>query len=312
VKSGLISIIVPVYNVEKYLKECLDSILAQKYKNFEVILIDDGSEDNSGLICDEYSQKDNRISVIHQVNQGVASARNVGLDRAYGEYICFVDSDDKISACYLEDFVSAMESSNADIAICNFDSARVICNDEENDYYEFSGKELRQFLFDDLSHKYVEVVVLWNKIYKAESLKKYRFENGKIHEDEFMINNLLYDINKAVYIPSKNYFYTDNAKGITGSENYNNPDHIHAVDALLDRADKAVTHDEKELAVTSLKIALLKLVSFYKSGDKNLRLSAKAKYRDVYFRYSQLFDMKKRLKYSLFIYCPKMFINFFY
>ncbi|WP_051207852.1 glycosyltransferase family 2 protein [Butyrivibrio sp. AE3006] len=309
-KSGLISIIVPVYNVEKYLKECLDSILAQKYENFEVILIDDGSKDNSGCICDEYAQKDNRIKVIHQENKGLAGARNTGLDAASGEYICFVDSDDKISNSYLEDFVKAMDSSNADLAICNFESARLV-DDERNDDCVFSAAELRHFLYDDLSRKYVEIVVSWNKIYKAELIQKYRFETGKIHEDEFMINNLLYDINKAAYISTKNYYYRVNDDGITGSGNYNNPGHLDAVDALVERVDKAAVHDDREFAVACLKIALYKLVSFYKSGDENLRSLAKAKYRDIYFRYSWLFDLKKRGKYLLFVNFPKVFCKLF-
>ena len=115
----LISVIIPIYNVEKYLRECLDSVLAQTYKNLEIILIDDGSPDNCGKICDEYAAKDNRIKVIHQINQGVSAARNAGLDAARGEYIGFVDSDDYIKPDMYEYLYALISKDNADMAMCN-------------------------------------------------------------------------------------------------------------------------------------------------------------------------------------------------
>lgn len=103
--NPLISVIVPVYNVERYLNQCIDSILAQTYKDFELILVDDGSKDKSGEICDEYVKKDSRIRVFHKKNGGVSSARNYGIDNAQGTYICFVDSDDWVDETYLEDML---------------------------------------------------------------------------------------------------------------------------------------------------------------------------------------------------------------
>lgn len=103
--NPLISVIVPVYNVERYLNQCIDSILAQTYKNFELILVDDGSKDKSGQICDEYAQQDNRVRVFHKENGGVSSARNLGIDNAQGTHICFVDSDDWVEMTYLEDMI---------------------------------------------------------------------------------------------------------------------------------------------------------------------------------------------------------------
>lgn len=100
-KDDLISVIVPVYNVEKYLRKCIDSILCQTYKNFEIILIDDGSSDNSGKICDEYLNRDERISVFHKKNQGLSEARNTGIKKAKGKYLTFVDSDDFINEEYI-------------------------------------------------------------------------------------------------------------------------------------------------------------------------------------------------------------------
>lgn len=116
----LISIIVPVYKVEKYLCECIDSILAQTYENFELILVDDGSPDNSGKICDEYAEKDKRIKVIHKENGGLPSARNAGLDVASGDYVSFIDSDDIIEVDYLEKLYTSNSTEKSDISFCKF------------------------------------------------------------------------------------------------------------------------------------------------------------------------------------------------
>ena len=116
----LISIIVPVYNVEKYVAECIESIIKQTYQNLEILLIDDGSTDNSGKICDKYAEKDKRIKIIHKENGGVSSARNLGLDLAQGEYIAFIDSDDFVSNKYIESLYSAIEHKDAEIVLSKY------------------------------------------------------------------------------------------------------------------------------------------------------------------------------------------------
>ncbi len=118
--NPLISLVIPVYNVEKYLNKCIQSVLAQTYDNFEVILVDDGSTDNSGKICDEYAEKDNRATVYHQKNSGVSVARNVGLENAKGELISFIDADDWIDEKYLEKLADAQVKYNADLTICEY------------------------------------------------------------------------------------------------------------------------------------------------------------------------------------------------
>ena len=116
----MISVIIPVYNVEKYLRECLDSVLRQTYQDFEVLLIDDGSCDGSGQICDEYAQKDDRVSVIHKQNGGVSAARNLGLQQAKGEFIAFIDSDDVVSEVYLEKLYQGILEGDADVCLCKY------------------------------------------------------------------------------------------------------------------------------------------------------------------------------------------------
>lgn len=117
--NPLISIIVPVYNVEEYLPKCLDSIINQTYKNLEIIVVNDGSTDNSGKICDEYGERDYRIMVIHKANRGVSSSRNIGIKNASGEYILFVDSDDEIEKDYVNVMARAVTNSDCDLVISN-------------------------------------------------------------------------------------------------------------------------------------------------------------------------------------------------
>ena len=118
--NPLISLVIPVYNVEKYLDKCMESVLAQTYDNYEVILVDDGSTDNSGKMCDEYAERDSRVTVYHQKNSGVSVARNVGIENAKGEFISFIDSDDWVDESYLEKLVNAQIKYNADLTICEY------------------------------------------------------------------------------------------------------------------------------------------------------------------------------------------------
>ena len=114
----LISVVIPVYNVEKYLEKCLDSVVEQTYRNLEIILVDDGSTDNSGAICDRYAQKDSRVVVIHQKNGGLSKARNVGIDTATGKYISFIDSDDYVGSCYIETLYKEIKPNIINLSIC--------------------------------------------------------------------------------------------------------------------------------------------------------------------------------------------------
>ena len=180
-----ISIIVPVYNVEKYLEKCIDSILNQSYQNLEIILIDDGSTDNSGSICDEYKKKDKRVQVIHQKNQGQSSARNAGLNIAKGSYIGFVDSDDYVEPDYLEQLLNNFKKYNT-VPICGF-----IYHDEVNHCkpvkYSWSGGEEKVSLGDAFKlNAELYLTALWNKLFDMQIIEKFyiRFdENLSMGED---------------------------------------------------------------------------------------------------------------------------------
>ena len=203
-----VSIIVPVYQVEKYLRQCIDSILAQTFTDFELILVDDGSRDQSGAICDEYSERDSRICVIHTENKGAAAARNAGLTRASGEYIAFVDSDDYISETMLERMCEVIRNSKCDLVICNF---LHIFSDEKDDFslplqdMEISGREV--LAHQKTQKNYGVWTVVWNKLYKRKIFENLRFPEGKYFEDEFFSDQLYLRCGSVHVVPDVLYFY---------------------------------------------------------------------------------------------------------
>lgn len=217
-----ISVIVPIYNVEKYLGKCIESIINQTYSNLEIILVDDGSPDNCGDICDYYASKDRRIKVIHKENGGLSDARNAGLDFAKGEYINFIDSDDYINKGFYEVLINLVISNNADIAQCAF--LKVYENDNTNTNPLVNEKitvlnniEALNNLFNDY---YVTTSVVWNKLYRKELFTEIRFPKGKIHEDEFTTFKVLFKSKKVVTTSKPLYYYLQRSNSIMG-ENFN-------------------------------------------------------------------------------------------
>lgn len=216
-----VSIIVPVYQVEKYIRQCVDSILAQTFTDFELILVDDGSTDKSGEICDEYAKVDGRVKVIHQTNGGLSSARNSGMDHAKGKYFMFIDSDDFIAPNMVECLYKSINEQCADIAVCNF-----MYYFEENKHkcfntnIEFEILHSEDVFFNRKNERNFGIwTVAWNKLYKKEPFERIRFRMGKYHEDEFWANDI-YQLNaKIVAIPECLYFYRQRNNSITSSKN---------------------------------------------------------------------------------------------
>ncbi len=202
----LISIIVPVYNVELYLEKCVESLLNQTYENIEIILIDDGSNDNCGKICDELQLKDKRIKVIHQKNAGVSKARNVGLEIATGKYITFVDSDDFVDKDYLQILYSNLVTFGADLSICSFTKLTKKNNHLKKNYnkYYIDSADAIKGIFDDNSiNGYI-----WCKLYKKDLINGIKFEHEiKVCEDLLFVINYLKNTNKIVYSCDELYYY---------------------------------------------------------------------------------------------------------
>ena len=213
-----ISVIVPIYKVEPYLRRCVDSILAQTFADFEVILVDDGSPDGCPAICDEYAGKDERVRVIHQENGGLSAARNAGLDWVFANsdsrWISFVDSDDWVHPRFLEYLHRAAVENNVQISICDY----IKITDYEIRELQFSKNDTIVDAMELHATQYSICVVAWNKLYRKELFKKYRYPVGKLHEDAFLSYRLLYDAGKIVYVHSELYYYFQNESGIMKSK----------------------------------------------------------------------------------------------
>ena len=235
-----ITVIVPVYNVENYLNKCLDSIITQTYKNIEIIVVNDGSTDNSGEICQEYAQKDNRIVYIEQGNAGLSAARNTGLDNMSGDCVTFVDSDDWIEQDYLETLYKKIVEYQADIAVGNYYSF----NESEgmfyfhilgDSYYEkvYDNVSIFENLYDSQEMKSFALISAWGKLYKAGLFEQLRFDIGKLGEDGYLNQKIYLLAEKIVYIHKGIYSYRirNNSLSRTWKEKW-----MHAlVDAMSER-----------------------------------------------------------------------------
>ncbi len=209
-----ISVIVPVYKVEAYLSRCIDSILAQSFTDFELILVDDGSPDYCGKICDKYASKDARIRVIHQQNGGAASARNAGIDIAKGEWLAFIDSDDWVHPDYLKMLFEAVKEFGADVSACRYKTV-------EDGTQVNNGSETALISAENAEEYWVKdrtgAVVPWGKLYKSELFEALRFPDGVIGEDEFVSYKVLFGCNKLIVMDNVLYYYFDNRDGVSKS-----------------------------------------------------------------------------------------------
>ena len=206
-RQGYITVIVPVYNVEKYLDRCMESILAQTYTKLEIILVDDGAADSSGAICDSYAQKDERVQVIHKENGGLSSARNAALDIAQGEYIGFVDSDDYISVDMFEKLYQACVQYESEIAICCHYTERgdrlLIEEPIVDESIQYTGVEALELLIRDQGIRNYA----WDKLYKASLFQSIRYPDGRNYEDIATTYLLFYRAKRICSIPRYLYYY---------------------------------------------------------------------------------------------------------
>ena len=215
-----ISIIIPVFNSEKFLSKCLDSILKQTFSDFELIIVNDGSTDDSLSICKHYLNCDNRIRLFTQKNSGQAAARNRGINESFGEWICFIDSDDVVSPYYLEYLYSAVSKRKVDMCVCGYLSGVKPSTSffEKGNYslleYEITDENMR-FLKDKFTNSYW---LVWGKMIHRNVVRNDLFITGRIYEDNEIAPKWLYTAKKIVVIDLPLYFYTDNEFGTTKSE----------------------------------------------------------------------------------------------
>jgi glycosyltransferase involved in cell wall biosynthesis len=211
--NELISVIVPVYNVEPYLDRCIGSIVNQTYKNLEIILVDDGSTDDSGKICDQWKEKDSRIKVIHKKNGGLSDARNTGMKQMTGKYVAFVDSDDWIEVSMYERMIKMIKKSHADICECGFQRKS---SEKEKTIQATEQKKIimdKKAALEAVVTQKIEPVV-WNKLYKRVKIENIMFQVGKYNEDEFWTYLAVDKIQKMIQIPDVLYNYFQRADSI--------------------------------------------------------------------------------------------------
>lgn len=213
----LVSIAVSVYNGEKYLARCLDSLIRQKYNQIEIIIVDDGSTDASGIICDEYMKKDSRIRVIHQKNGGISAARNTGLEAAQGEYLVFCDADDIVTEYYVENLYRSIKNADADMSVCGYQ------------YYKEGDIIQKGFPYNQDKIKIVDTkeclkrafyqdqmyTTIWGKLFKKNIWKNLVFPVGRLYEDIPTMYQAIFDSKKVVIIENIDYYYAINEGSIT-------------------------------------------------------------------------------------------------
>lgn len=220
-KKPLISVIIPVYKVEQYLDECLISVLNQTYTNLEIIVINDGSPDSSGAICRAYAKKDPRIYYYQQANAGLSSARNTGIDKAQGEYLTFIDSDDYVAKDYIEKLYQAAQRHQADIVVApNY----LVENQTMQPIVNHVNQELvltpKEAILAQNNNKLMDCIVFivaWNKLYRREVFQTARFKKGIWHEDEELLYKLYLTVDKVVYTPAVGYYYRIHSQSIMQS-----------------------------------------------------------------------------------------------
>lgn len=267
-----VSIIVPVYNLEKYLPKCIDSILNQTFTNFELILVNDGSTDLSGEICEKYAKEDSRIKVLHKKNGGVASARNVGLEIAKGNYIGFVDNDDFINKYMFEKLYENAVHYSADIVVCDYlevtdeQSCKPMQQDMNYKVEHYTNTEALNQLYTTNN---VTFVVPWNKLYKRHLFKGIKYKVGNSNDDETIAHKLLYYSVRVTYIRTGLYYYIQRK----GSQMDSNVFHIKKFDAVYAFKDREVFFrkiNERELHQKALLQYMERFFLYYYMAKKSL------------------------------------------
>lgn len=285
--KDLVSVIVPVYNVEKYLEKCIHSICEQTYENLEIILSDDGSTDGSGKICDQYACMDSRIRVIHKENGGLSDARNAGIEMASGQYFMFVDSDDTITRDTVEKLYSAAIEYHCEIAVCNM--VRIYEDGTIESFYHPTDRVVvleNQQRFETLNQPSV-----CNKLFLADLFKEIRFPKGKFYEDTFVYHVLAYKAKQIVLTGHNGYYYLSRKESILGKPRYTDR-YFDFIEAVYTRLMYLMEHEVSyyaEQAGLSLYVAVT-------NGEKHIVKTEQnaVKFRQIrkWYREAYVFLMK--------------------
>lgn len=267
--SGLVSIIVPVYNVEGFIEKSLYSIIRQEYKNLDIVVVDDGSTDGSGRICDEFSKKDARVRVFHKKNGGLSDARNFGIKKAKGDLIAFVDSDDFIKKNYVSEMYRNMNRSGSDMVVCGYNDINlkdeVLCGDS--------------VVIRILTEQKNMDIVTWNKLYKKKLFvdNSIYFPEGRNHEDALTTYKLASKAKKVSYISKSLYIYIKRDNSIMGSEDIE--ERLKAREASAEEAVEYFEQNKKlrQAAEISLLLSKYAFLDFAIAGKINKKYSKSAR-----------------------------------
>ena len=311
----IISIIVPIYNVGKYLPKCIESILNQTFKNFELILVNDGSTDNSGVVCDDYAKKDTRIKIIHKSNGGVSSARNAGLYVAKGEYIGFVDPDDYIDKNMYEKLYRLCIDNNSDIAICRFNreiNGKIQNKESTEEIIELNNMEAMNELFKGNLYRFS----LCNKLFSKKCFNDVLFPEERIHEDLSTTYKLFANSKKAVYINYCGYTYVRRENSIlTSTYNEKRLQAFIAWDEIIEFIDKNYYEIIEQVIATftywCVDNILYILNQVNNSKKKNNYLNIIQKYTTKYYIYikrNNILSRSYKLRIRIFNINYKLFI----
>lgn len=316
--KSLISVIIPIYNVEKYLMKCVESVIKQTYSNLEIILINDGSNDNCGKMCDDLLLKDKRISVIHKKNGGLSDARNVGLSHAKGEYVTLIDSDDYVAEDYIEYLYKLLKDNAADISICN--PLYVYENTEENYINEaieeniVKNMDSIEALNTMLYQNYYDTSA-WGKLYKIELFEGINYPIGKLFEDLGTTYKLFLKANRVVFGNAEKYYYVQRENSISNNKfNYRKMDYLYFAEEIYSYVNREIPQIKNAAASRVISVScniLLQLSDKYEYLNLKKELYTKI----VEKRKNLLWDKNVRRKNKIIIlisYFPfKIFMKMF-
>lgn len=307
--KDLISVIVPVYNAENYLYRCVESICKQTYSYFELLLVNDGSKDNSLKLCKELEEQDNRIVVFDRPNGGVSAARNTGLEHKRGQYVVFIDSDDFVSPNYLENLYLAIKQNSYDIVQCNFERTSKL--DVFPATVEYRQDDVIEITKEQALNERKYKVVVWNKIYSSQILEGFLFQEGIIHEDDASYYIFVDRADRIAVLNESLYFYYLSPNSITRNQQINK--RMDYIGIYENRIQYFKERNNQELLEGSYGrfclVLLLNLSGSYANGnnvkDRKLQLKLFRKYYLLAMK-SKAIKLKDKLLFSGFNLCPHL------
>lgn len=319
--KGLVSLILPIYNVEKYLSACIEACICQVYSNIEIILVDDGSKDDCPRICDEYAAKDTRIKVIHKANGGLSDARNEGIKHSKGQWIAFIDSDDLVSKYYVEAMLNQAVLSQAPMVWCaiqDIEESTGLNNIDDtmslSDSFEvktFTKQEAEMQFYNMWGMQ--KALVAWNKLYHRslftdEAGNQILYAMGKIFEDGFTTYKYIYQASKVVYVDLPLYFYRQRQGSIMKENRIINFDP--ALEAGVERLDFYKAKNEHEIYMLELNYTIYSPIRFYeKIKDASKRKELKIWFKKIYYDYfiKESWPKGKRIRMWAFLNCYPLY-----